>query len=136
MYELELYLTVNRVHGIDAGCYYYDPLNHRLIAVPVADNVKERLLASAAWAAASDVAPDVLITVSSRLERLSWKYSGIAYSLTLKNLGALFQTMYLVATAMELAPCALGATDTNLASEAYGLHEMTEVPVGEFIING
>jgi hypothetical protein len=61
-----------------------------------------------------------------------WKYQGMAYALILKDLGALLQTMYLVATAMNLAPCALGSGDTDLFAEATGLNPLEEASVGEF----
>ena len=50
----------------------------------------------------------VLLILGARFQRVSWKYASIAYSLTLKHVGVLYQTMYLVATAMGLAPCGVG----------------------------
>ena len=44
------------------------------------------------------------------------------------------QNMYLVATAMELAPCAIGDGDSDLFAEASGLDYYTEGSVGEFIL--
>jgi SagB-type dehydrogenase family enzyme len=76
----------------------------------------------------------VLITVTSRFGRLSWKYSQIAYALTLKHVGVLYQTLYLVATAMGLAPCAVGSGDTAAAARALGLDWTQESSVGEFLI--
>jgi oxazoline/thiazoline dehydrogenase len=76
----------------------------------------------------------VLITMAARFQRLSWKYESISYSLMLKNVGALFQTMYLVATAMDLAPCALGGGDSDLFARAAGLDYYAETSVGEFLI--
>ena len=35
-------------------------------------------------------------------------YGSLAYSLVLKEVGCLFQTLYLVGEYLELAPCALG----------------------------
>jgi hypothetical protein len=48
--------------------------------------------------------------------------------------GVLYQTMYLVATAMGLAPCALGGGDSALFSEAVGANSLEESSVGEFIL--
>ena len=39
---------------------------------------------------------------------VSWKYNSIAYSLILKNVGVLIQTLYLMATDMGLGGCAIG----------------------------
>ncbi len=72
--------------------------------------------------------------VTSRFGRLSWKYSQIAYALTLKHVGVLYQTLYLVATALGLAPCALGSGDTTAAARALRLDWTEESTVGEFLI--
>jgi len=42
--------------------------------------------------------------------------------------------MYLVATAMGLAPCALGSGDTELFAKATGLDRLAEASVGEFML--
>jgi SagB-type dehydrogenase family enzyme len=52
----------------------------------------------------------------------------------LKNLGALYATMYLVATAMGLAPCALGGGDSELFSAVAGVDPCEEPAVGEFVL--
>ena len=79
--------------------------------------------------------PDVLITVAARFGRLAWKYEGVAYSLALKNLGGLYQQMYLVATALGLAPCALGAGNSDTFAQATELDYFAETSVGEFILS-
>ncbi|MFD0530627.1 hypothetical protein ACFQ1I_34450 [Kitasatospora arboriphila] len=45
-----------------------------------------------------------------------------------------YQTLYLVATAMGLAPCGLGSGDTDAAARALGLDWTAESSVGEFLI--
>jgi oxazoline/thiazoline dehydrogenase len=44
------------------------------------------------------------------------------------------QTMYLVATAMGLAPCALGTGNSDLFATATGTGYLLEPPVGEFLL--
>jgi hypothetical protein len=48
-------------------------------------------------------------------------------------LGVLFQTMYLTATAMGLAPCAVGG-DADLFARAAGTDYYAETSVGEFLL--
>ncbi|GLW05840.1 SagB-type dehydrogenase domain-containing protein [Microtetraspora sp. NBRC 13810] len=134
MHELELYLVVGRCAGLDPGAYYYDPFAHRLIALPAGARDADAMLAQAGAAAGGLVRPDVLITITARFRRMAWKYSGMAYATTLKNVGVLYQTLYLVATAMGMAPCALGGGDADLAARAFGLDWATESSVGEFLI--
>ena len=55
--------------------------------------------------------------MTARIGRLSWVYDSIAYATTLKHVGVLQQTLYLVATMLGLAPCALAMGDAELATE-------------------
>jgi oxazoline/thiazoline dehydrogenase len=115
------------------GLYYYAPLEHQLVRLSERTAPVEQLLRGA-QAAAGLAAPPILITLASRFQRLSWKYGSIAYATTLKNVGVLYQTMYLVATAMGLAPCALGGGDADLFAAAAGTDYYAESSVGEFLL--
>jgi len=79
-------------------------------------------------------APQVLLVITARFQRAMWKYADVAYANLLKDVGALFQTLYLVAAAMGLAPCALGAGDPRLFARASGLDPEIEGSVGEFMV--
>lgn len=133
-YELELYLTIARCEGINQGIYYYSPLDHQLILINSDPTCRQAMLHTAPAATGTPTIPDTLITITSRFQRLSWKYRSIAYAITLRNTGVLYQTMYLVATAMNLAPCALGNGDTDLATRALHLNYLQESPVGDFTL--
>jgi SagB-type dehydrogenase family enzyme len=95
----------------------------------------EQLLADAA--ASADIPAErvqVVLLLSARFPRLAWKYSSIAYALILKHVGVVYQTMYLTATAMGLAPCALGDGDADLFARAAGTDYYAETSVGEFLL--
>ena len=76
----------------------------------------------------------VLVIVAARFQRVAWKYASIAYSLILKDVGVLYDTMYLVATAMGLAPCAVGCGNADLFARAAGLDYYAQTSVGEFLL--
>ncbi|MFF4642450.1 SagB family peptide dehydrogenase [Streptomyces sp. NPDC001389] len=133
-YDLELYLSVHRVAGLEPGMYFYDAGGHRLVLVNADEDDRNAMIGIARVSAGGIDAPDVLITVTSRFQRLSWKYRSLAYAATLKNVGVLYQTMYLVATGMGLAPCALGGGDSDLAARTLGLDYLQESSVGEFLL--
>jgi SagB-type dehydrogenase family enzyme len=78
----------------------------------------------------------MLIILSARFSRLFWRYESVGYALLLKDVGVLLQTMYLVATAMGLAPCALGSGDSDCFARATGLDFREESSVGEFLLGG
>jgi SagB-type dehydrogenase family enzyme len=135
LYELEVYAVVNRCRGLDDGLYQYDALGHRLGRLAGRTGEVEALLSDAASAAV--VAPEalqVLLILASRFPRLAWKYASLAYALTLKHVGVVYQTMYLAATAMGLAPCALGAGNSDLFARAAGVRYYEETSVGEFLL--
>jgi SagB-type dehydrogenase family enzyme len=133
-YELELYVTVGNCAGLPAGVYHYDPLGHRLEPVSSDPGTVHELLSGARVAAAMDDLPPVLITMTARFRRLSWKYEGLAYRLVLMHVGVLIQNLYLVCTAMRLAPCALGSVSIDTAARAFGTDWRIEPCVGQFIV--
>ena len=71
---------------------------------------------------------------AARFPRVAWKYASMAYALTLKHVGVLYQTMYLAATAMDLAPCGVGCGDADLFARAAGTDYYAESSVGEFLL--
>jgi SagB-type dehydrogenase family enzyme len=134
IYELELYLNVHSCENIPPGLYHYCPKEHRLESICGPLEPFEGLLRDAARSAGVAETPQVLITIAARFQRLSWKYESMAYSVVLKDVGVLYQTMYLVATAMDLAPCALGGGNSDLFARAAGLDYYAETSVGEFLL--
>lgn len=134
LYELDLYLTVDRCDGLPRGNYHYDPENHTLTAVDTDMAHADELLDNAMVQIGARRRPPVLITMTARMGRLSWVYDGIAYATTLKHVGVLQQTLYLVATMLGLAPCAVATGDSETATNAFGLEWPAEVSVGEFVI--
>jgi SagB-type dehydrogenase family enzyme len=135
LYELELYVVVNNCVGLGAGMYYYDPLRHRLAKISGRTPEVDVLLRSASSATTIPVKDvQVLLIVAARFQRIAWKYSTMAYAATLKHVGVLFQTMYLAATAMGLAPCAVGSGDSDAFARAAGTEYIIESSVGEFLL--
>jgi SagB-type dehydrogenase family enzyme len=133
-HELELYIAVNRCADLDSGLYHYDPLGHRLTRICGRKRELELLLADTPIATGTGLPTQVLIIIAARFARMMWPYEGIAYAATLKNVGALLQTMYLVATAMGLAPSAIGRGDADLFAKLAGTDYYAQTSVGEFIL--
>lgn len=133
-YEIEFYLTIERCEGLASGFYWYNPLNHTLSLIHEANKETKQMLSDANQSMGGDDRPQVLITLAARFQRVSWKYQSLAYSLILKDVGVLYATMYLVATAMHLAPCALGAGDSDLFIRLSGTNYLKETSVGEFML--
>lgn len=134
LYELEIYPVIHRCEGLDAGLYHYQPLSHILHAIAPWDLEVEALIFDAWKATGQQDIPQVLLIVTARFGRLFWKYHAIGYGLILKHIGLLYQTFYLVATAMKLAPTALGAGNSEQFGKIAKLNEHEESSVGEFML--
>jgi SagB-type dehydrogenase family enzyme len=133
-YELELYLAVGRCDGLSRGFYHYDARDHALVPIGVSAHELEAQLTGAGYSMGTPAAPQILITIAARFGRISWKYSSIAYSLILKDVGVLMQTLYLMAAEMGLGGCAIGITNIDLFAKMTGIEFHVEGPVGQFAI--
>ena len=135
LYELDLYVLVNRCDGVEPGLYCHDAERHALRRQSAEPADLDALLTDASIAT---MVPrerlQVLIVVTARFQRIAWKYASIAYSLILKDVGVLYDTMYLAATAMGLAPCAAGCGNADLFARAAGLDYYAQTSVGEFLV--
>lgn len=134
--ELEFYVAVGRCEGLNQGFYHYDSHGHHLVRVGDAKTARAILCSSASSMGLQpeDRTPDVTIVVSSRLPRLAWKYERMAYRASLLHAGVVIELMYLVATDMNLAPCANGSGDSRLFETATGLDPFEEVALAEFCL--
>jgi SagB-type dehydrogenase family enzyme len=135
LYEIEFYLVIQKCRGIDPGLYHYATDRHVLERLPAESEHTTDLLRDAAESTSTPLEEvQILVILAARVPRLAWKYESIAYSLVLKHVGVIFQSMYLAATAMGLAPCAVGGGDSDLFARATGLDYSTESSVGEFLL--
>jgi SagB-type dehydrogenase family enzyme len=106
IYELEFYMVVRECDGLGPGLYHYDPQGHLLCKPTESTPQTDALLQGAWWSNGGQCVPQVLIVMSARFARMMWKYQAMAYAAILKHVGVVYQTMYLVAKAMGLAPWA------------------------------
>ena len=132
LYEQEIYLSLFRCKKLPVGFYHYDSSCHALvpIAFPAQSNYPELYQSLSI----SKDHPDIIFHISARFHRMSWKYSQISYAVSLKNLGAMYQTMYLIATSMKLAPCAGGSGNARIFSLLTQQDPYREGLLGEFYL--
>jgi len=135
LHELEIYPVVQACEGLAGGLYHYNPQAHHLCRLTNApEALVQNLLTWGRMTGKLEQAPQVLLVITARFQRVQMKYQSVAYSVILKNVGCLYQTMYLTASAMGLAPCALGGGDSDLFARAAGLDYYAETSVGEFLL--
>jgi SagB-type dehydrogenase family enzyme len=134
LHELELYPLVHRVDGLEPGLYRYEGQSHTLTPVAEPNPRTMLLLEYGRRTGVMETPPQVLLLVAARFGRMMWKYESMAYAAVLKHVGVLYQTMYLVATAMGLAPCGLGGGNADAFAAAAGTSYYEESSVGEFLL--
>lgn len=135
-YPLEIYPVNNRIPDIHKGIYHYDPLKHKLVLVNKKETYREKLNASILQQLKPLInrEPDVVFIITAVFARTMWKYKNIGLSLIMSELGCLYQTMYLVATEMNLAPCPLGGTYEELVRDWLNLNWFEESHIGTFML--
>ena len=136
LHTLELYavLAGGAVESLQHGVYRYEPSDHTLEPLSTDEHDSRPFLEAAASSADSETPPVVLV-VTSEIARVTAAYGDLGYSLVLKEVGALFQTLYLVAAYLDLEACALGAgTPEPLLARLTGRSGLAHPIVGEFML--
>jgi SagB-type dehydrogenase family enzyme len=134
--ELEVYVVANDVDGLQPGAYHYDPHCHRLTRLRGRDAHQAQLVEAMHAATGGSLSgdPPVILLITAVFERIMARYRQLGLSLIYKDVGGLFQTFYLVATAMGLAPCAIGGGQERANSLWLGLDPLVESQVGCFLL--
>ncbi len=81
---------------------------HRLLVMPGSDKLALLLLRQLAAAGEVEPLPPAALVFVADYGRMAMKYEAIAYATTLRNVGAIYQTVSLVAEALGLGSCAVG----------------------------
>lgn len=133
--ELEIYCVADRVAGLRPGVYRFDPFAHDLEHVRDRDGDTVAFLDGVSAAAGGlEQLPPLTLLITAVFGRIMQRYDWIGLSLIYRDCGCLLQTLYLVATAMDLAPCAIGTGAEFANSRWLGLDPMVEAQVGCFIV--
>ncbi|QNI54593.1 sagB-type dehydrogenase domain protein [Synechococcus sp. BIOS-E4-1] len=135
VHELEPFVVVNRVSGLDSGIYHYSPFHHQLSLLSVSHSDLKSTISEAYHSSGKESLPAVFIILVSRLERLSWKYERMAYHVTLKNTGVILGFMSQVASLLNLYGCPMGNSDSFRFSQIIGEDPLKMPAVGEFCLS-
>ena len=133
-HAFEIYPFIRQCHGLAPGVYRYCPQTHVLEKIKSAGSEIQKLLEQNPYKAITPIPPQATIYISARIERMAWKYESIAYKLIQQDLGCLYQTFYLVAEALGLAPCALGDVDSDRLGKALDINWQIEPFIGGFTL--
>jgi SagB-type dehydrogenase family enzyme len=138
-HSLEGYLALRAgaVTGLEGGVYRYCPEAHALqrLGSAASDALPFLSAARAALTGSRRAPPGLVLLLTSRFARASLDYDATAYTTLLKELGCLYQTVYLVATALGLRACALGGgRRTAYLARLNGSDLWTEPLVGQMAL--
>ncbi len=134
LYPLEIYLVAGNVEGLKAGIYKYNSEKHVLLLLEAGDKRKE-LMEAALNQKFLEQAPASILW-SAVYERTSDKYGERAVErYVCMDLGHSAQNVYLQATAIGLASCAVGAFTDEMISSLVNLPAEEEplyiMPIGK-----
>ena len=133
LHELDLYLAVDRVDGLDQGLWRYNPVDNVLERVHCSSD-PSALIDEATKAVWSRTRPPVTIIMVARFARVLWKYEGVGAALVLKDVGVLMHALHLSAVAEGLGACALGNDSAHVFERVTGLGFPSHGPVGQLVI--
>ena len=134
LYPIEIYPVANNVEGLAQGIYRYFVADHSLALVREGDfrhQMRRHALGEEMMERAS-----VVLVLSAVFERSAWRYRERAYRYILLEAGHISQNIYLVATALGLGTCAVGAFDDHGYNKIMGVDGKKEsviylMPVGK-----
>ncbi|MFL5665764.1 MAG: SagB family peptide dehydrogenase [Ktedonobacteraceae bacterium] len=134
-HSLELYVLCRNVTDLSPAVYYYDPFNNELAELEQwnagLDDLLYRLVCAPAMLTRP---PDVAIYITSVVGRVFCKYKGNGLALIYRDTGCLLQSMYLVATDLALAPCAIAMMDQLSLPGFVHARPLEEIHVASFIL--
>ncbi|MFC3986845.1 SagB/ThcOx family dehydrogenase [Streptosporangium jomthongense] len=126
--ELDAYLAITNVEGLDAGIYHYQARDHSLDLLDKGFTADEatHLCSGQDWAGQAAF----LIVLVAVIERMRVKYrTPRCYRVSLLNAGHLGQTFALAATALGLGPAQTGAFHDTAVAERLGVDNIARTPV-------
>jgi SagB-type dehydrogenase family enzyme len=133
-HPLEVYVIAAHCAGLEPGLYRYLATSHELLPIEADPDVVQFFVRNSAVPMDRGSAQQVQLVFTARFDKINRRYEGNAYALILQEVGALYQTMYLVATAMGLAPCAVGGGNADAFADVIGTDPLAEASVGAFVI--
>lgn len=107
LYPIEVYPVVNSVEGLDSGVYHYNVSEDALELVKEGDF--RRALTRHALGQSMMGKAQVVLAMAALFERTERRYGDRARQYIFLEAGHIGQNIYLVATAMGLGVCAVGA---------------------------
>jgi SagB-type dehydrogenase family enzyme len=119
-HAFETYVLVNDVEGLERGLYRYLAISHRLQQLDL-DPALHIRIAEACLGQQFVMRCGVVFLWVAVPYRMTWRYSERGYRELHKDAGHVCQNLYLAASAVGCAVCAIAAYDDDLMHEILGI---------------
>lgn len=124
LYPIETYIAVNNVEDLEQGIYHYKILSHKLELLKQGDFRLQVAKACLDQKIAYDSAINFIW--SAVVERSKWKYLQRCYRYLYLDCGHIAQNLYLVAGALNLSVCTIGAIYDDELNTILGIDGVKE----------
>lgn len=127
LYPTETYVGVHAVEALAPAIYHYQPQTHALVRVRAGDRSAPLMRAALDQGMVAEAG--AVIVLASYFDRAGWKYRDRAYRYALIEAGHIGQNLYLVAEALGLSCCAIGAFFDDDVNTLVGIDGVREAAV-------
>jgi len=127
LFPIEIYTIVNNVKALDSGIYHYNILNHSLELLKEGDFRSEIMSGCLDQQVAFNSAVNFVWTAI--IERSKWKYLQRCYRYIYMDAGHIGQNFYLVAGALGLGACTIGAIYDDEINKSLGIDGINETAI-------
>ncbi|MBY8985407.1 MAG: SagB/ThcOx family dehydrogenase [Candidatus Lokiarchaeota archaeon] len=124
LYPIEVYPIINKVEDIDQGIYHYNVPDHSLELLKEGDFRNEISKGCLDQKIAYNSAVSFVWTAN--IERSKWKYLQRCYRYIYLDAGHIGQNFYLIAEALDLGACTIGAIYDDEINEMLGIDGRNE----------
>ncbi|MFW9829973.1 MAG: SagB/ThcOx family dehydrogenase [Candidatus Thorarchaeota archaeon] len=127
LYPIETYLIINAIEKLEKGIYHYNILDHSLELIKKGDFRREMAKGCLDQQIVYNAAVDFVWTAI--IERSKWKYLQRCYRYIYLDAGHIGQNFYLIAEALGLGACAIGAIYDDEINSLIEIDGMVETAV-------
>ncbi|MBY8991905.1 MAG: SagB/ThcOx family dehydrogenase [Candidatus Lokiarchaeota archaeon] len=127
LYPIEVYPIINNVENLDQGIYHYNISTHSLELLQAGDFRTEIAKACLDQKIAYNSAVNFVWT--ALIERSKWKYLQRCYRYIYIDAGHIGQNFYLIAEALNLGACTIGAIFDDEINDLLKIDGLTETAI-------
>ncbi len=127
LYPIETYSVINNVEGIKQGIYHYNIAEHSIECLKEGNFRKETSEGCLGQAMAYNSAVNFIWTAV--IERSQWKYLQRCYRYIYMDCGHIGQNFYLIAEALGLGACTIGAIFDDELNHLLDIDGKTETAI-------